>query len=223
MSMNSIARFRRRSFLGRVVLGVVLAGLPCSAALRADEAAEDEALEPFARGEDYFVHVVPATKWHPTHIARRVPTGWSAVMPTDRRSGAMKCLLESGTFEVPTRRISYVQVRLLGVVADEHRLYVASWNSGRIFDRAPGPWDKLESGFYRLQVFRLADGASLGTKAVTEGVPEIAPLEQSGAGPLELVEGGVKLYAQTIALDELDTEPRRNQSIQFNLRIPLDR
>lgn len=167
------------------------------------EVVPQEREKPIAAGDDYFVHVLRAEwKGQSVDLMRRVYPGGSVVLHTDRSTGELTRLLESGTFEIPTRRISYSQTRLLGALADGERLYLAVWHSGRIWDQPPGPWDALKGGGYTLRTYRLSDGKYLKSTNITEGVPELAPAEKADAGPLERIDGGVKCFGQEFVLEK---------------------
>lgn len=134
---------------------------------------------------------------------RRPSSTSVAVLWTARASGEMKPLLATGTFAIPTRRRSFTQTRLLGAVADQERLYLAVWRSGRTFDEPPPAadepfdWTPPESTSRRdgaigfaLIVFWLADGSQL----IDEPLPPRprVPRETTAAGLLKLTDGRVE-------------------------------
>jgi len=123
--------------------------------------------------------------------------GGSLVLFTKRDTGAMQVLAESGTWSIPTVRISFSVVRILGVQAAGDLVYVARWQSGRIYDRAPSEPDPA-SGSYSVTAFRVSDGgrvASLALDARVKGFrrPSRLPQDSSGPGLLRLAPGGVEL------------------------------
>jgi len=134
---------------------------------------------------------------------RRPSSTSVAVLWTARASGEMKPLLSTGTFAIPTRRRSFTQLRLLGAVADQERLYLAVWRSGRAFDEPPPAaderfaWTPPESigrrdgaiGF-ALVVVWLADGNPLLDEPLPPQ-PQV-PRETTAAGLLKLTDGGVE-------------------------------
>jgi len=137
-----------------------------------------------------------------------IPQGWGLrggeregydLLHTNRKTGEMKRLIRpTGTFSVPTRRLSYVVARMIGVAADAERLYVVLWQSGRIFDRPPAADAPVEGGRYELQVFWLADGSRIAAPWIDpENWPKAAPPETVEAGPLKLVKGGIQCYGVT--------------------------
>jgi len=149
------------------------------------------------RTQRAFVHALRAPPRPPPHTIERVVfDGWRLLL-TDRTTGKMRDLIEpTGTIAIPTRRASFLQTRLLGVVGDEERLYALLWTSGRIRDAAPGPLDALEGGRYELRVFRLADGEAMEPPALPVArLPKASPPECAGPGPLLLVEGRLVCFA----------------------------
>ena len=146
-----------------------------------------------------FVHAVEASPPVTEHVERLVASG-PMLLHTDRESGAMKRLGPAGGIvAVSTVRVSYAVTRILGVAADDERLYVLAWRSGRIFDRPPAADAPLEGGTYTVSVFALAGGAEQRTVRLTgKGVPAAAPAPSLGAGPLKLVEGGVACYGEVV-------------------------
>lgn len=149
-----------------------------------------------AKSDEAFVHALRHS---------RNPQGWGLggvqsegydLLHTSRKTGEMKRLIRpTGTFSVPTRRLSYVVVRIVGVAADAERLYVALWHSGRIFDRPPAADAPVEGGRYELQVFWLADGSRLRAPSLDPGKwPKTAPPEVTDAGPLKVGGSAVECY-----------------------------
>lgn len=139
---------------------------------------------------------------------RRPASSSAEVLWTNRATGEMKPLLSTGTFAIPTRRRSFTQTRLLGVTADDERLYLAVWRSGRTFDEPPPSadepfdWTPREPGGregavgFALVVFWLADGSQL----VDEPLPPLAqvPRETTAVGILKPITRGVEVAGQVL-------------------------
>jgi hypothetical protein len=190
----------RRCALSIALFAACVCGARHADAQRQPRAAMEETVKPIASGDEFFVHVVPGVRERWSDSGTRIYPS-STLTYTDRRTGEMTQLLESGTFEFPTRRVSYSQVRLLGAIADDQRLYVAAWISGRFFDKPPGRWEKRTGGSYRLQTFRLSDGELVNSLAVAEGLPDAVPDELPDPSPLQLIDGGVKCFGQTFTFN----------------------
>jgi len=142
------------------------------------------------RTERAFVHALRSSpRAAPHHVERVLADGWRLLL-TDRATGDMRDLVEpTGTVAISTRRVSYQQSRLLGVVGDDERVYVLLWQSGRV--REP-PGEEMEGGRYELRAFRLEDGASVPAPALDPArLCPRAPPECAGPGPLRLVDGRV--------------------------------
>jgi len=152
-----------------------------------------------------FVHAIAAWPALPDRGARfeRVVAGGHALLHTSRETGKMVRLVEAtGTVAVNTRRISFLVTRLVGVAADADRLYVVLWRSGRIFDRPPEEDAPADGGTYELRVFWLADGSALRAPVLgPDGLPEAAPPESLGKGPLHVVAGGVDCFGKKVRYD----------------------
>ncbi len=148
-----------------------------------------------------FVHALPA--FPEADLVERVVHPGLMLLHTARASGEMTVLARTtGTMAISTRRISYVQTRILGIAADAERLYVLAW-SVRAWDKPPDRDAPVEGGRYELRAFRLADGKALRAPALKpEGLPKGAPPETLEHGPLRLVEGGVECYGTRAILKE---------------------
>ena len=158
-------------------------------------AAPDEGPRLVARSEAGQIHAWSSAR--AIGVSRKL-RGGSLVLFTERSSGAMRILAESGTWAIPTARLSFSMVRIVGVLAAGDLVYVASWQSGRIFDEAPREPDPA-SGSYTLLAFRVSDGgraAGLTLSGLVKGFarPSLLPPESSGPGVLRLAPGGVELF-----------------------------
>ena len=153
-----------------------------------------------AKGEKHFVHALEMSPLRSRASAvERIVARGSGLVHTNRQSGEMTHLIPpTGTVCINTRRISYLQTRIVGIVADAQRLYVLRWQSGRIFDKPPAADAVLTHGHYELSVFWLADGSLiLGGSLRAKGLPKHAPVEALAPGPLKLVKRGVSCYGST--------------------------
>ena len=153
-----------------------------------------------SKGAKHFVHALEMAPLRPKDRVELVVTrGWSLVY-TNRESGEMKHLTHAtGTVRINTRRVSFHQSRIVGVVADAERLYVLRWTSGRIYDKPPAADAKPTGGRYELSVFWLADGSPIQvTQPNAKGLPKHAPVEELAPGPLRVVKSGVSCYGSTL-------------------------
>jgi len=129
---------------------------------------------------------------------------------TDTESGKMRVLYSSGIFLQFTRRATYQSRRIVGIAQDENRLYLAVWETARVFtdkDRPPER-DYRWIGRYRLIAFWKSDGTQIVREPLYEEDFEPlyeadllrnsnreaqieAPDENGGAGPLKVMSKGV--------------------------------
>ncbi|MBM4037385.1 MAG: hypothetical protein FJ290_02625 [Planctomycetes bacterium] len=189
--------------------GVAL--LATASACLAASAEEPSRTKPIliAKGKDCLVHGIVYPFHDDQARFRSRPLGGCAVLYTTPSTGEMKSLVSTGTIEVPTERISFHQTRLLGLACDAERLYAVVWSSGRVFDHPPHAGLGFKGGSYSLHIFWLADGTSLGDtwllkepgsspvgrpNAIAPGLPDVAPQEALGKGPLKLIEKGAACY-----------------------------
>jgi hypothetical protein len=194
------------------LLGATSLGAEEDAAEAADQLHKQEIAAPrlIASTPECFVHALLAPV-DPAgdRFLRRPMSSSASVLWTNRATGEMKPLLATGTFAIPTRRRSFTQTRLLGAVADDERLYLAVWRSGRTFDEPPPTaeeafdWTPPASvgrrdgaiGF-ALVVFWLADGSQL----VDEPLPAVAqvPRETTAVGMLKPITRGVEVAGKAL-------------------------
>lgn len=151
------------------------------------------------RTKECLVHATPVAQPAEDLIERgNYASGWMLLLTT-LESGEMKVLSATASWSVPTRRISYRQTRLLGVIGDAERLYVLIWDSGRVFDSPPPPASqKTKAGTYQLFVFWLGDGSTIVSQPLTGDLPAEVPVETAEKGPLQLVDGGVSCFGTTV-------------------------
>jgi hypothetical protein len=150
-----------------------------------------------ARGDDYFIHVLPAP---PGHV----------LVYTIPSSGVMKPFFLAGpTADVaPHRSIAAVgdsQVRIIGLAADDERLYVAvrkrpspGLSAAAVASDSPavGTGDQ-----FALYVFWQAD-ASLLYEQPLEPPSDLTTLEPTlGRGPLRTIDGGVAAWGFELSFE----------------------
>lgn len=188
------------------LIGATSHGADLDDAEAADQGVKQEIAAPrlITSTPECFVHALHAPLDAAGDRFLRRPSSTSvAVLWTARASGEMKPLLGTGTFAIPTRRRSFTQTRLLGAVADEERLYLAVWRSGRTFDEPPPAadepmdWTPPESTSRRdgaigfaLVVCWLADSSPLLDEPLPPQ-PQVSR-ETTADGLLRLIDGGVE-------------------------------
>jgi hypothetical protein len=138
------------------------------------------------RGKDYFLHALPPP-WPPGQrvLARlRDQTNPGLLLlHTSIATGEMKVLAAGGdtvsNFAQKNVPDTY-RSRIMGVAADKERLYVLRWHSG--------PSERA----VHLHVFRPGTGEEVhALKLEGDAVPDEAPRETAGKGPLRLHPDGV--------------------------------
>src|SRR5688572_27888304 len=129
-----------------------------------------------ARAKGTLVHAVPYPHGGEGRGVSDAPGG-ILLLHTRAETGEMKQLLASGTFAYPTRRQSWSHSRIVGIAADDERVYVLVWAT-RGYDRVPPPEQMPgERATYTLNVFRLADG-----ELVHRGTPDNMNSKPAQAG-----------------------------------------
>jgi hypothetical protein len=155
-----------------------------------------------ARGETYFVHIVP-----PAPAAKNRPGRPMQVTHTRRDTGEMTILASADAvsplhdFGSDFMRASWDRRGVAGVRVDDERVYVLTTHSVGFSTPAMGAHDRTTA---ELRVFWLADGSRIGTYAV-EGVADLGrfgPLRLPGdpedpdAGWLKADTDGVSVWGQ---------------------------
>ncbi len=153
-----------------------------------------EGLAPrLAATEACFVHAVPI---HSTDHLPRYPSGWEIVR-TDRESGAMTILLRSGILEVPTRRQSFRERRILGTCVGAGSLVLLVWESGRLWDRPRMGQSRMGEGALMIVIRELGESGTTSQFRWMEpsGLESAAvPPEQALLGPLTIFEGRIHVF-----------------------------
>lgn len=119
------------------------------------------------------------------------------VLRTDRATGAMSTIVETGTVALPTRRISFQHTRLLGAATDGATLSLLVWHAPRMWDRPTHTGNAIEDGSLQLVTVDLASGGSTTRHSVavpwtacdTAGSGTGLPRERLFAGALTRVDG----------------------------------
>jgi hypothetical protein len=151
-----------------------------------------------ARGEKFLIHRLFASIGN-----REFPINPVIILThTNTDSGKMNVLFASGIYGQPTRRITYKMHRIVGIAQDENRLYLAVWETGRVFtrnDSSPERGYKWSGRFY-LIVFWKSDGTQIVNVPLHEKDPLTkmnndfmfeAPDENVDVGPLKVISDGV--------------------------------
>lgn len=144
-----------------------------------------------AQGEGYFIHALRYPRSDEAETVARVHGGWK-VLHTGVRDGAMNVLFTSGSFERPTRRISYQNVRIVGIACDSKRLYLVSWRA-KSWDGPLVGAQTAERTEWRLHVYQRENGQERASVSLKSVDLEFAPKETIEKGPITLVEGGVEI------------------------------
>jgi len=113
------------------------------------------------------------------------------IFHTDRKTGKSTWLIRTGTFEVPTRRVSYSVSRLLGLCQTDTHLAAAVYVAPRVWTRPPID-PPADVGAYRLVVFEKATGRKTSDVVLDlpNGPPERVPEETIGLGVIRETERG---------------------------------
>jgi len=161
-----------------------------------------------AKGKDFFIHALPADRGlfpRRVKVEPRFPemveegVRGLVVVHTSLATGDMKILTAGGqsTWRGPPMgidRIYHNVTRVVGIAADSERLYVLLWDD-------LSEWVVGERGKrgYRLQIFRVSNGALLHTLALKEGdFPKDPPSQETAEkGPLQLRGDGVACFGVT--------------------------
>lgn len=139
-----------------------------------------------------------------------------SLLYTSRETAQMKVLLTSATWSDHRRRQTYFQTRILGVAADNQRIYVLAVSVAQM-DRRPEQLNKPmnldtpEAGksqrparaTFTLNVYRLKDGELLASQELKgDRLPKSVTAETTGVGPLSLIKNGVEVYGVKLEFDE---------------------
>jgi len=115
----------------------------------------------------------------------------TVIFHTDRKTGKSTWMIRTGTFEVPTRRVSYSVSRLLGLCQTDTHMAAVLYIAMRIWDRPPRD-PSPETGEYRLVVFEKATGRRVSDVQLDlpDGPPDRVPEETTALGVIEKTESG---------------------------------
>lgn len=154
-----------------------------------------------ATGDGFAIHVFNGVVQGDVWISRVVIRPGIVILHTDLSTGKATWLIRTGTFEVPTRRISFFVSRLLGLFQTETHIAFVVYNSGRIRDRLlnePPP----DQGTYILSVFNKKNGKrSFDLElALSAGRPERVPEETTALGIIKKTEDGFSVLGNTFTV-----------------------
>ena len=145
------------SRLSAALLGVLVASTALAARPLMSPEGQERPPKLVAKAKGTLVHAVPYSHARELRGLSDAPAGF-LLLHTRTESGEMKQLLASGTSVYSTRRQSWSHSRIVGIAADDERVYVLVW-AIRGWDQVPPPEQMPgERATYTLSVFRLADG-----------------------------------------------------------------
>jgi hypothetical protein len=123
------------------------------------------------------------------------------ILHTDLNTGKATWLICTGTFEVPTRRISFSVSRLLGVFQTETHIAAALYNAERIWDHLPNE-PPPDQGTYSVSVFEKKHGKkSFDIELnLSAGRPAFVPDETTSLGIIEKTEDGFSVLGNTFTV-----------------------
>jgi len=127
----------------------------------------------------------------------------------------MHVLASTGLWAVNTRRLSFAERRMVGLLVSGDHAYLAFWHA-RSFDGPPLPLlDKPKEAAehalrwqYELEVYDLASGAFLGGAVLNAGdgpranIPQTPPEETATGGVLRRTEGKVEFFGASFAVED---------------------
>lgn len=187
----------------RLLLLTLVTAIPTIARAERPERPDPPTNEPVvvAKTETTFIHAFHGLAQQNDRFYRPIHPG-IVVMRTDRETGDAKVMLGTGTFSIPTRRISYSISRLLGLYATDTHLAAVVYQSGRIWDRPPREPDP-ENGSYRLVVYEIESGKSILSQPVAlEGDrPKHVPDDTTGLGVIEMTGEGFRVFDTDVHVD----------------------
>ena len=197
-------------------LEIVILATVCMTCVRADRKpglADGPVL--LASGKNYTVHVFAGAVQGMGRLSRVVGPG-IVVFHTETSTGKARWMIRTGTFAIPTVRISYSTSRLLGMLQSDTHLAAITYYSGRIFDGPPRvlPPDK---GGYRLSVFEKASGKQLfGVELdLSSARPKQVPKETAKLGIIEKTDDGFSVLGTSFLILD-DGSMKRKGSKQKN-------
>lgn len=165
---------------------------------------ETQILDPLVRSENYIIHVLSGCIgegfWESVIYPGLV------VLHTDLDSGEMRWLLRTGTFALPTCRISYHTIRILGIHQTDEFLVVLLYRSSRYFTTDDRSLREPPEGMgnYYLEVFRKSDGECVQSIEIPDGdhLPLHVPRETAEIGLIELKNDGCIVFGLEYLLSE---------------------
>lgn len=195
---------------------LALAAAPC---LGADREAGNDGPFLLAVGKAYSIHAFNGAVQENSWRSRVVRPG-IVVFHTNTRTGQSTWMVRTGTYEIPTRRISYSVSRLLGLLQTDSHIAVATYSAGRVFDqppRVPPP----DVGSYRLAVFEKESGKKQFEIEIVPvpGRPEEVPDETAELGVIQRTSDGFAVLGATfLILNDGSIKPQGAQQAAANAR-----
>lgn len=191
--ISATAERGRAGFL-IVIVSVLAMILSCACSAPAQEVDHLHAFL-IARGNDYTIHVMPAPPGH--MLVYSIPS-----------SGVMKPFFLAGpmTDVAPHRAVERVaprEVRIMGLLADDERLYVIA-RSRSVGEDPPGPSvvASEEADMYRLYMFWLADASLIQEQDVAPPQEFLDAKPTIGRGPLlRREQGQIDLFGTEYAFE----------------------
>jgi len=201
-----LERENRRMKVGLGLVTVALAGLLFVAAGQDEKPRPVEEAGPrlLTSGEAYAIHMfrgivepVPADSrpWH-----SRVERSGIVVYHTDLATRKSTWLVRTGTYSVPTRRVTYAISRVVGIHRTDKQLMVVRYDVGRVLRPR---WPPPEKGLYRVVVFDLKSAKKRldHVLCLTDNRPGKVPEETTGTGVIRSTKKGLSVFGHTFAVD----------------------
>ena len=153
-----------------------------------------------AIGDGFVIHVFTGVVQGDMWIYRIVRPG-IVILHTDLTTGKATWLIHTGTFEVPTRRISFSMSRLLGLFQTETHIAAVLYNAERIWDHLPND-PPPDQGTYSLSVFEKKHGKKSFEIELdlSAGRPAFVPDETTALGIIEKTADGFSVLGNTFAV-----------------------
>jgi hypothetical protein len=167
-----------------------------------------------ANGDGYTIHLFRGlTRVDSIHrYGRVIDTGY-VIQHTCHADGIGKWLLSTGTYSVPTRRISYYTSRLLGLMQTGTYLVLVVYESGRLWDRPPYE-PPPEEGRYTVTVVdkRTGDRTLNRELILGDNRPEVVPKESRDLGIIKRTDSGFTVFDKAFTI-------ARNGSVTVNKEL----
>ena len=166
-----------------------------------------------ASGDGFAIHMFSGSVQENIWISHVVHTG-IVILHTDLITGKVTWLIHTGTFQVPTRRISFSISRLLGLYLTKTHIAAALYNIGKISDRLPKE-PPLDEGTYCVIVFKKQNEKKIFNLDLdlSAGRPERVPIETTELGILKRTEDGFSVFGNRFIV-QADASIEKKGSLQ---------